>query len=131
MLSMGSRLRENDRSHLVVQCCACRHAPLIRRLTDGAMNKKLSDFAVGCIALAVLALACLVLFSAQTLLLLALFGCASMLTLFLWSRKSRLAKAAAIAVMAVLMLGYVVPKAVEAVRISMAKDLKQPPLRSR
>lgn len=82
----------------------------------GAMNRKLSDFAVGCIALAVMAFACLLLFSAQTLLLLALFACASTATLFLWSRKSRLAKAAAIALMAALLVGYVVPKALQMAR---------------
>lgn len=87
-------------------------------------NLKISDFAVGCITLAAIAAACVLLFSAQTLLLIAGFAAASMLVLFLWSRKSRVAKAAAIALMAALLVAYVVPKVLEAARASLPKDIK-------
>lgn len=89
------------------------------------MKKKTpSDFALGCIALVLVAVACVVFASAQTLLLIGVFGAASMLVLYLWSRKSRLAKAAALVLTAALLVGYVLPKVLEAARTAMPKDLK-------
>lgn len=88
------------------------------------MSKTLSDFALGCIALTVVAIACVALLSAQTLLLLAGFGSASVLALFLWSRQARLAQACAVLVMLALMGGYVLPKVLEAMRVLIDKQTR-------
>jgi len=71
--------------------------------------KKLSDFQLGCLALLLVALLCWWLVGPLALLRMVLLGAAGALALFLWSRRSRLAQAAALVLTLAVLVLYVGP----------------------
>jgi hypothetical protein len=70
---------------------------------------KLTDFQIGCIALVLVAAVCWLVVGPLALLRMALLGVAGLVALYLWGRRSPLAKAAALVITLAVLILYVGP----------------------